>query len=96
MLVYRYIPTQHYHWRSDSVSFLSWVGLLAALLFGCQWALGFSAFLFPKFSPEIRALLLPFHQVSCQSWIFVWNTGLGPDQDQSIRMVQIRPDFPSG
>merc|ERR1712179_405646 len=40
----------------------SWVGLLAALLFGCQWALGFSAFLFPKFSPEIRALLLPFHQ----------------------------------
>merc|ERR1712037_438740 len=36
--------------------------LLAALLFGCQWALGFSAFLFPKFSPEIRALLLPFHQ----------------------------------
>merc|ERR1712108_116905 len=40
----------------------SWVGLLAALLFGCQWGLGFSAFLFPKFSPEIRALLLPFHQ----------------------------------
>merc|ERR1712088_1147476 len=40
----------------------SWVGFLAALLFGCQWALGFSAFLFPKFSPEIRALILPFHQ----------------------------------
>merc|ERR1711990_1392070 len=40
----------------------SWVGLLAALLFGCQWGLGFSAFLFPKFSPEIRALLLPLHQ----------------------------------
>merc|ERR1712045_76994 len=40
----------------------SWVGLLAALLFGCQWALGFSAFLFPKFSPELRGLLLPFHQ----------------------------------
>jgi len=40
----------------------SWVGLLAALLFGCQWGLGFSAFLFPKFSPEIRALILPFHQ----------------------------------
>merc|ERR1712222_230824 len=40
----------------------SWVGLLAALLFGCQWGLGFAAFLFPKFSPEIRALLLPFHQ----------------------------------
>merc|ERR1712086_398526 len=40
----------------------SWVGLLAALLFGCQWALGFAAFLFPKFSPEIRSLLLPFHQ----------------------------------
>merc|ERR1712193_267879 len=38
----------------------SWIGLLAALLFGCQWALGFAAFLFPKFSPEIRALILPF------------------------------------
>jgi len=25
-------------------------------------ALGFSAFLFPKFSPEIRSILLPFHQ----------------------------------
>merc|ERR1712198_689162 len=37
-------------------------GLLAALLFGVQWALGFSAFLFPKFSPEIRSFLLPFHQ----------------------------------
>jgi len=40
----------------------SWVGLIAALLFGIQWALGFSAFLFPKFSPEIRSILLPFHQ----------------------------------
>jgi len=40
----------------------SWVGLMAALLFGIQWALGFAAFLFPKFSPEIRAVLLPFHQ----------------------------------
>merc|ERR1712050_16009 len=40
----------------------SWIGLIAALLFGIQWALGFSAFLFPKFSPEIRAMLLPFHQ----------------------------------
>merc|ERR1711920_950164 len=40
----------------------SWVDLLAALLFGCQWVLGFAAFLFPKFSPEIRALILPFHQ----------------------------------
>merc|ERR1712047_107569 len=35
------------------------IGLQAALLFGCQWALGFAAFLFPKFSPEIRALILP-------------------------------------
>lgn len=40
----------------------SWIGLIAALLFGFQWALGFSAFLFPKFSPEIRAILMPFHQ----------------------------------
>merc|ERR1711913_53594 len=40
----------------------SWVGLFAAVLFGCQWTLGFLAFLFPKFSGDIRALLLPFHQ----------------------------------
>jgi len=40
----------------------SWIGLMAALLFGIQWALGFSAFLFPKFSPNIRAIILPFHQ----------------------------------
>lgn len=40
----------------------SWVGLIAAMLFGVQWALGFAAFLFPKFSPELRSLLLPFHQ----------------------------------
>lgn len=40
----------------------SWVGLLAASLFGCQWTLGFLAFLFPKFSGDIRALLLPVHQ----------------------------------
>merc|ERR1711990_400940 len=40
----------------------SWVGLLAAVLFGCQWTPGFLAFLFPKFSGDIRALLLPFHQ----------------------------------
>merc|ERR1712154_1552 len=40
----------------------SWIGLIAALLFGIQWALGFSVFLFPKFSPEIRSILLPFHQ----------------------------------
>jgi len=40
----------------------SWVGLIAAMLFGFQWILGFTAFLFPKFRPEIRSLLLPFHQ----------------------------------
>merc|ERR1711997_823440 len=40
----------------------SWVGLLAAILFACQWTLGFLAFLFPKFSEDIRALLLPVHQ----------------------------------
>jgi len=40
----------------------SWVGLLAAILFGCQWTLGFLAFLFPKFSGDIRSLLLPVHQ----------------------------------
>ena len=26
----------------------SWVGLGAALLFACQWLLGFAAFLYPK------------------------------------------------
>jgi len=40
----------------------SWVGIIAASLFGFQWVLGFLAFLFPKFSGDIRALVLPFHQ----------------------------------
>merc|ERR1712241_406082 len=40
----------------------SWVGILAATLFGCQWMLGFLAFLFPKFSADLRALVLPIHQ----------------------------------
>merc|ERR1712003_9616 len=40
----------------------SWVGLTAALLFGCQWVLGFAAFLFPKFSEDLRALVLHLHQ----------------------------------
>merc|ERR1711997_1130569 len=40
----------------------SWVGILAASLFGCQWLLGFLAFLFPKFSGDLRALVLPIHQ----------------------------------
>jgi len=40
----------------------SWVGLTAALLFGGQWALGFAAFLFPKFSSDLRALVLHLHQ----------------------------------
>merc|ERR1712241_892515 len=48
--------------KPDLYTLHSWVGLLAAILFGCQWTLGFLAFLFPKFSGDIRALLLPFHQ----------------------------------
>jgi len=40
----------------------SWIGLMAALLFGFQWVLGFAAFLFPKFSADLRALVLHFHQ----------------------------------
>jgi len=40
----------------------SWVGILAATLFTCQWVLGFLAFLFPKFSADMRALVLPLHQ----------------------------------
>jgi len=40
----------------------SWIGLVAAILFGCQWTLGFTAFLFPKFSSDLRALVLEFHQ----------------------------------
>merc|ERR1712241_1288985 len=48
--------------KPDMYTLHSWVGLLAAILFGCQWTLGFLAFLFPKFSGDIRALLLPFHQ----------------------------------
>ena len=60
-----------WHFSKSNDSFLSWIGLLAALLFGCQWALGFAAFLFPKFSPEIRALILPFHQVHVQRCSFM-------------------------
>ena len=40
----------------------SWIGLMAALLFSVQWTMGFSAFLFPRFSDDIRALVLIFHQ----------------------------------
>jgi len=40
----------------------SWVGLLSVILFTGQGVLGFLGFLFPKFSPSMRALLLPFHQ----------------------------------
>jgi len=40
----------------------SWVGLLSVILFAGQGVLGFLGFLFPKFSPSMRALLLPFHQ----------------------------------
>jgi len=40
----------------------SWIGLTSAILFGIQFSLGFAAFLFPKFSPAVRAFLLPFHQ----------------------------------
>merc|ERR1711872_201849 len=40
----------------------SWVGVIAATLFTCQWLPGFLAFLFPKFSADMRALVLPLHQ----------------------------------
>jgi len=40
----------------------SWIGLLSVILFTGQGVLGFLGFLFPKFSPEMRSVLLPFHQ----------------------------------
>jgi len=54
----------------------SWVGLGAALLFACQWLLGFAAFLYPKLhsawagagagdsimSPSVKAGVLVVHQ----------------------------------
>jgi len=40
----------------------SWVGLTAVILFAMQWLLGFSAFLYPKFSSSWRRATLPFHQ----------------------------------
>lgn len=40
----------------------SWIGLLSVILFAGQGIIGFLGFLFPKFSPEMRAFLLPFHQ----------------------------------
>merc|ERR1711874_858203 len=40
----------------------SWVGLFAAVLFGCQWTLGFLAFLFPKFFFFFFFFLFSLHQ----------------------------------
>merc|ERR1719189_3175937 len=40
----------------------SWVGLTAVILFALQWLMGFSAFLYPKFSSTWRRAALPFHQ----------------------------------
>lgn len=39
----------------------SWIGLLTVILFAYQFLAGFTAFLFPGFSKEVRATLLPVH-----------------------------------
>ncbi|NXL85677.1 CYAC3 protein, partial [Alectura lathami] len=39
----------------------SWLGLATVLLFSCQWAAGFGAFLLPYAPPGLRALYKPVH-----------------------------------
>lgn len=49
----------------------SWVGILTVVLFSCQYVLGFSAFLFPKFGDDLRALALKYHQFFGRSILYL-------------------------
>ncbi|XP_074659727.1 transmembrane ascorbate-dependent reductase CYB561-like isoform X2 [Tubulanus polymorphus] len=40
----------------------SWIGLTTVILFGIQWLIGFTMFLFPKASARLRGLYMPIHQ----------------------------------
>ncbi|XP_066930216.1 lysosomal membrane ascorbate-dependent ferrireductase CYB561A3-like [Clytia hemisphaerica] len=40
----------------------SWIGILTVTLFSAQYLLGFTAFLFPKFGDDLRAIALKYHQ----------------------------------
>ena len=42
-------------------SFHSWIGLITAMLFSMQWALGLVMFLLPGMANNIKALYMPFH-----------------------------------
>ncbi|XP_066996757.1 transmembrane ascorbate-dependent reductase CYB561 [Anabrus simplex] len=39
----------------------SWIGLVAVILFCCQWMSGLVTFLFPGLKPGLRAVYLPVH-----------------------------------
>lgn len=39
----------------------SWVGILAVIIFACQYVAGFVSFLFPMLKEPIRVMYLPIH-----------------------------------
>ena len=39
----------------------SWVGLVAVLLFICQWIGGFASFLYPQIRAPLREAIMPYH-----------------------------------
>ncbi|KAK9745253.1 Eukaryotic cytochrome b561 [Popillia japonica] len=42
----------------------SWIGLTTAIMFGLQFVIGFTGFLFPGYPGAIRAAILPIHTAS--------------------------------
>ncbi|GJQ85369.1 hypothetical protein Trydic_g10143 [Trypoxylus dichotomus] len=55
----------------DLYTLHSWIGLTTVILFGIQFIIGFTGFLFPGYSPARRALILPIH-VAIGTAIFVF------------------------
>jgi cytochrome b-561 len=39
----------------------SWIGLLAVIIFGCQYVAGFFCYLFPKVKENLRVMYMPLH-----------------------------------
>ncbi|GAV57241.1 Cytochrom_B561 domain-containing protein [Cephalotus follicularis] len=45
----------------DVYSLHSWIGISTFCMFGLQWLFGLVTFMFPKASPNARAMMLPWH-----------------------------------
>lgn len=45
--------------QANMYSLHSWTGMVAVVLFGLQWVVGFIMFLFPKLRDTIRAKYMP-------------------------------------